>query len=105
MLSDHTLNIQKNNFIYRLSEAALLLVAGAYVLISDIAKATLRLGVPQDWERYVIYALVPVVLFRILVVLLQEKEVILNIFQYFLKNHIKKNKSYFPLLKNYFFFI
>ncbi len=74
MLSDHTLNIQKNNFIYRLSEAALLLVAGAYVLISDIAKATLRLGIPQDWERYVIYALVPVVLFRILVVLLQEKE-------------------------------
>ena len=63
MLSDHTLNIQKNNFIYRLSEAALLLVAGAYVLISDIAKATLRLGIPQDWERYVIYALVPVVLF------------------------------------------
>ena len=74
MFSDHTLKIHKNNFIYKLSEAALLLVIGGYVLVSDVVKATLRLGITDQWEKYVIYALVPTILFRLLVVLLQEKE-------------------------------
>lgn len=70
-----TLNKTDNNkLIRRISDAAFLLLAGLYVFVVDITKTTLRLDLPDNWERHLILAISAAAIFRLAVMCMQDKE-------------------------------
>ena len=68
-----TLNTTDNyETIRKIADAAFLLLAGLYVFVVDISKTTLRVGIPDHWERYHILALSASVILRLAVLYLQD---------------------------------
>lgn len=60
--------------IYVITNIALLTLIGIYILIVDITKTTMKVDIPDCWERYLLMLIVPVAAIRLFLLVINERE-------------------------------